>query len=345
MSYRPWLAGLTAAALVAVATPDLDAIVAGGSTSALVEVRDGHRTIRLSSGTARHGTVEPVDPRGRFRAGSVTKLLIATVVLQLVAERRIGLDDRVDRWLPGVLPPGNGVTVRQILNHTSGLYDVTRTLPHHPPSAFLPLRWTTWTPQQLIDRATAQQPTFPPGGGYAYSSTGYLVLGLLIERVTGHPYGQETSRRLRLPRTTEFPGTNPHITGPHAHAYLPDGTGGVIDITEMNPSVMGAAGSLISTAADLNSFVTALLAGRRLPASMLNRMKSVEPPSARGLGLEVIPLACGTAYGHRGDALGASAWTFATDPHHAVTLSVTWGTARPDRESIDKLLDDALCRA
>lgn len=353
MSYRPWLAGLTAVALIAVATPavggptvlqkDLDTIVAQGSTSALLEVRDGQRTIRLTSGTARHGTTEPVNPRGRFRAGSVTKMLIATVVLQLVAEHRIGLDDRIDRLLPGLLPPGNNVTVRQILNHTSGLYDVTQTLPLNPPSAFLPLRWTTWTPQQLIDRATAQPPTFPPGGGYAYSSTGYLALGLLIEKVTGHPYDQETTRRLHLPRTTEFPRTDPRIRGPHAHAYLPDGNGGVIDITEMNPSVMGAAGSVVTTAADLNHFVTALLAGRLLPPRLLAQMKIVENPSTRGLGLESVPLSCGTAYGHRGDALGASAWTFATSPHKSVTLSVTWGTGRPSRTAIDNLLENALC--
>ncbi|WP_127503493.1 serine hydrolase domain-containing protein [Actinoplanes solisilvae] len=341
---------LMSVALIAVATPapahshtlqsDLDAIVAQGTTSALLEVRDGRHTLRLTSGTAVRGTTTPVDPAGRFRAGSVTKMLVGTVVLQLVAEHRLGLDDRVDRWLPGLLPTGNGITVRQLLDHTNGLYDVTRTLPLNPPSAFLPYRWKTWTTRHLIARATAYAPTFPPGDGYTYTSTGYLVLGLLIERITGHPYGQETTRRLHLPRTTRFPGTDPHLHGPHAHAYLPDGT----DITEMNPSVMGAAGSLISTAADLNDFVTALLAGRYLPPSVLDRMKTVQAPSTRGLGLEVIPLPCGTAYGHRGDALGVSAWTFATGPRQAVTLSVTWGTARPSRESVDRLLEHALCR-
>ena len=321
---------------------DLDAVVAGGPTSALLELRVGDRVVRLTSGAARHGTNQPVDPRGRFRAGSVTKMLIATVVLQLVAERRIGLDDRLDRWLPGVLPPGNGVTVRQVLNHTSGLYDVTRTLPLDPPTAFLPLRWTTWTPRQLIDRATAHDPTFAPGAGYAYSSTGYLALGLLIERITGHPYAVEVARRLPL-RETTFPGTDPRIPGPHAHAYLPDGSGGVIDITAMNPSVMGAAGEAVTTAADLNRFVTALLAGRVLPARTLALMRTVQEPSQRGLGLEVVPLPCGTAYGHRGDALGASAWTFATGPRRAVTLSVAWGTGRPDRDAVQNLLEDALC--
>ncbi|WP_250003911.1 serine hydrolase [Actinoplanes sp. M2I2] len=346
MSYRFWVAGLAAAAMIAVVTPvqagpgklqrDLDAIVAEGPVSALVEVRDGRRTVRLAAGSVRYGTGERVDPRGRFRVGSVTKMLIASVVLQLVAERRIRLEDRVDRWLPGLLPAGNGVTVRQLLDHTSGLYDVTRTLPLRPPVAFLPLRWKTWTPRELIARATAEEPTFPAGRGYAYSSTGYLVAGMLIERVTGQPYAVEASRRLRLPETI-FPGTGTRIPGPHAHAYVPDGNGGVVDVTELNPSVMGAAGEVISTAADLNRFLTTL------PPRLLNRMKPVRPPSERGLGLEFVDTRCGTAYGHMGDAYGASAWVFATGPHRAVTLSVAWGTDRPSDEAVQALLDDALC--
>jgi D-alanyl-D-alanine carboxypeptidase len=345
-------AAVTAAAvLIAVATPaaalatgrnglqaKLDAIVAQGPVSALVEVRDGPRTVRLTSGSNRYGTTEPVDPRGRFRAGSVTKMLTATVVLQLVAERRLRLTDPVDRWLPGLLPAGNGITVRQLLDHTSGLADYTRKLPLSPPTGYLPLRWTTWTPEELIARATAQ----PLGTGYAYSSTGYLVLGLLIDRITGRPYGREISRRLHLSRTA-FPGTSPRIPGPHAHAYLPDGAGGVIDITEYNPSVMGAAGELITTAADLNRFTAALLGGRLLPPALLERMKRVEPPSTRGLGLELLALSCGTAYGHSGDALGSSTWTFTRGQGRTATLAVTWGTNRPGQPAVAALLEEALC--
>jgi D-alanyl-D-alanine carboxypeptidase len=341
-------AGLVAAAMVVpgpVRNPlqtDLDAIVAAGPASAVAEVRDGPRSIRLASGNARWGTDEPVDPRGRFRAGSVTKMVVAAAVLQLAAERRLGLDDRVDRWLPGM----PGVTVRQLLGHTSGLFDYTKTLPLKPPSAFVPLRWKTWTPSQLVARGLAQPRSFPPGEGFEYSSTGYIILGMLIERVTGRPYGEEISRRILRPlhmRETSFPGTGTRIPGPHAHAYVPDGYGGVIDVTEINPSVMGASGELITTAADLNRFTSALLDGRVLPSPWLRRMKSVVPPSTRGLGLEVVPLSCGEAYGHMGDALGASAWTFAVRPSRTVTLSVMWGTGRPANTAVNAFLDDALC--
>jgi D-alanyl-D-alanine carboxypeptidase len=157
---------------------DLDAVAAGGPTSALVEVRDGRRTARATIGSALAGAAVPVDPGGRFRAGSVTKMIVATAVLQLVADHRLALDDRVDRLLPGLLPAGNGITVGQLLDHTSGLFDYTKTLPLSPPSAFLPLRWTTWTPAELVARATAQPVLFPAGTGYIYSSTGYIVLGI-----------------------------------------------------------------------------------------------------------------------------------------------------------------------
>jgi D-alanyl-D-alanine carboxypeptidase len=374
MAFRRWVACAAAAsAIVAVPTAamaapphptgedrhtlrqDLDAVVANGPTGALVEVVDGARVTRATSGSALAGTIRPIDPRGRFRAGSITKAFVATVVLQLVADPAYGLrlDDPVDAWLPGLLPDGNlpddqKITVRELLNHTSGLFDYTDTLPLNPPTDFLPLRWRTWTLPELIDRGTAQAPVFsPPGSAYHYSSTDYLVLGELIERVTGNSAEDEVSARILRPlklRDTTMPGTDPRIPGPHAHAYIPDGNGGVVDITEFNPSVESVAGEVISTADDLNTFTAALLGGRLLPPEQLRDMMTVSAPSETGLGLEVIPLSCGkTAYGHDGDSLGASAWTFTTGDGHAVTLSVTWGTNRLAKTAVSTLLDDALC--
>jgi D-alanyl-D-alanine carboxypeptidase len=362
MGLRSWFACAAALATLVAATPvayaatgpahadavrlDLDAIVAQGSTSALVELRDGARTVRLTSGSATYGTKDPVDPRGRFRVGSVTKLVVATAVLQLVAERRISLDDQVDRWLPGVLPPGNGIKVKYLLDHTSGLYDYTGTLPLNPPTNFLPLRWDTWAPQQLVDRATALGTLWAPHAGFKYSSTGYIVLGMLIERITGRPYGDEIARRILRPlglRDTTFPGTDPRIHGPHADAYLPDGDGGVVDITEFNPSVQGAAGQMISSATDLNRFDAALFGGRLLPPTLLHQMKTPEFPSSTGLGVEFMSLTCGKAYGKTGDALGASAWTYALESGRTATMSVAWGTGRPTFDAVRQVFEDALC--
>lgn len=114
----------------------------------------------------------------------------------------------------------------------------------------------------------------------------------------------------------------------------------------MNPSVMNAAGELISTAADLNTFTTALLSGRLLPPRLLREMTTVSAPSRTGLGLETMALTCGaTAYGHDGDALGSSTWAFAVPGGRAVTLSVASGTGRPAKAAVTALLDDALCDA
>lgn len=121
----------------------LDDVVAAGAVGALAEVRDERGRWRGASGVAQLGTPRAVPAGGRFRAGSITKTFLATVVLQLVDERRLRLDDTVERWLPGVVPGGDRITLRQLLNHTSGVYDYLRTLPFPPAQEFFDNRWRT----------------------------------------------------------------------------------------------------------------------------------------------------------------------------------------------------------
>ena len=121
----------------------LDDVVAGFAVGALAEVRDEHGGWRGSSGVVARDTTRAVPVDGRFRAGSITKTFLATVALQLVGEGRLRLDDTVDKWLPGVVPGGPRITVRHLLNHTSGLYDVVRTLPKPPTTEFMANRWRT----------------------------------------------------------------------------------------------------------------------------------------------------------------------------------------------------------
>ena len=263
----------------------LDDVVAAGAVGALAVVRDGHRGWRGNSGVAELGTTRAVPVHGRFRIGSITKTFVATVVLQLVGEGWLRLDDPVEKWLPGVVPDGDRITVRQLLNHTSGLYDYRRTLALPPSQEFLDNRWRTWTAAEQIERAVAHPPTFePPGSAFAYSNTNYLVLGQIIERVTGRSYSKEIERRiirpLRLHQTT-LPGTTPWIRGPHPHGYAPveDDGGGIriVDFTEMNPSLFGAGGEMISSARDLQRFFAALLGGR-----LLDRPTARRDEDARG---------------------------------------------------------------
>jgi D-alanyl-D-alanine carboxypeptidase len=333
----------------------LDVVVSAGAVGALAEVRDERGVWRGTSGVAELGTTRPVPVNGRFRVGSITKTFTATVVLQLVDEGRLRLDDTVEKWLPGVVPNGQHITVRQLLNHTSGLADYRLTLPLPPKPEFLDNRWRTWTAAELVQRAVARPPMFEePGSAFGYSNTNYTLIGQIIEKVTGQPYSDEIKRRVIWPlwlRDTKLPGTSPRIRGPHAHGYVPieqDGKPQLVDYTEMNPSVFGAGGDMVSTAADLNRFVVALLDGRLLPRHLLDEMKTegIEGGKKYGLGLAWRDTTCGIrVYGNDGDALAYQAWSFATeDRRRQVTVAVTPDLLRGDADqAVDAFLDKAIC--
>uniref|UniRef100_UPI0015F0CAFB serine hydrolase domain-containing protein n=1 Tax=Streptomyces phytophilus TaxID=722715 RepID=UPI0015F0CAFB len=306
-----------------------------------------------TSGVAERDTQRAVPARGQFRIGSITKTFVATVVLQLADEGRLRLDDPVEKWLPGAVPDGSRITVRHLLGHTSGVYDYKRTLTVPPDPAFLDYRHRTWTPQEQIDRAVAHPPTStPPGTAYAYSNTGYILLGEIIEKATGRTYAQEIGRRIIRPlrlHDTWLPGTYPRIRGAHMRGYVPieqDGGIPLVDFTEMNPSLFGAGGEMISTAGDLDRFFAALLGGRLLPDRLLDEMRT---PSfggkAYGLGLTWKDTACGTTvYGNDGDAMTYQTWSFTTpDQGRQVTVALTPDHRADLDDSVDALLDAAFC--
>lgn len=328
----------------------LDDVVAASAVGALAEVRDGHRVWRGGSGVAVLGTSRPVPVQARFRVGSITKTFVATVVLQLVAKGRLRLEDSVERWLPGVVPNGRNITVRQLLNHTSGLYDYRLTLPKPGSPEFLALRWQTLTPDELMAPALAHDPEFePPGSSYSYSNTNYLLIGQIIEKVTGHSYGDEIEHRLIKPlglSGTTMPGTSPWIRGPHPHGYIPTDTG-LLDYTELNPSLFGAGGDMISTAADLNTFFAALLGGHLLPARLLKEMKTPGTNDGTyGLGLSWHNTSCGIpVYGNDGDALAYQAYSFSTeDVRRQVTVAVTPDFRTNPDAFVDAVVNEAICR-
>jgi D-alanyl-D-alanine carboxypeptidase len=331
----------------------LDDVVAAGGVGALVEVRDGRDVWRGTSGLAEVGGTRPVPVDGRFRAGSITKTFVATVVLQLAGEGRLRLDDPVEAWLPGVVPDGHRITVRHLLNHTSGLYDVLRTLPMPPSQEFMDNRWRTWTATELAARALAHPPTFePPGSAFAYSNTNYILLGQIVEKATGRSYGKEIERRIIRPLRlghTAVPGTSPWIRGPHPHGYVRierDGEPALLDYTEMNPSVMGAGGEMISTTRDINRFFAALLGGRVLPPRLLAEMKTPGVAGRRyGLGLAWRDTSCGIrVYGNDGDSLTYQSWSFSTeDRRRQLTVAVTPDFRADLDDPVDAFVDKAFC--
>jgi D-alanyl-D-alanine carboxypeptidase len=295
---------------------DLRAVVSTGATSALGEVRQDGKTVwRGRAGVADLATGAAVPEDARFRIGSVTKVFLSTVVLQLVGEQRIGLDDPIERYLPGVVPNGAAITVREVLNHTSGIYNFTE-----DPGIDLPDeaaarawvadgRWRDYPAADLVRLAAAHQPYFPPGQGWHYSNTDYIVAGMLIERVTGSSWRQEVADRIIRPlglRATSMPDTSPDLPGPHIDGYFQFDTGPA-DVTRFNPTIAGASGAGISSTADLARFIGALLGGRLLHPAELAQMEQPAPQSGAvqyGLGLQKFDTPCGVFYGHNGSIFG-----------------------------------------
>lgn len=304
-------------------------IVNDGIPGAIGLARQGSQVTITASGLADVATQTPMAPGDRVRVGSMTKTFVATVVLQLVAEHRLSLDDTVARWLPGLVPGGAGITVQELLQHTSGIYSYSDE-PGFVPALFSdPTR--VWRPAELVRIAVAHSPLFPPGTSFAYSNTDYVLLGMIIQAATGHPVDQQLQARIFTPlglRDTYFPYVNPHLRTPYAHGYLlgRPGATGPVDSTVFSPSWAGAAGGIVSTAADLARFYTALLSGRLLPTAQLQQMMTTIPAGqdlGYGLGVESVQLPCGgTAYGHQGSFFGyySNAFTTTGGASQAVVL-------------------------
>ncbi|GAB7192118.1 serine hydrolase domain-containing protein [Kineococcus sp. NUM-3379] len=341
----------------------LDALVREeGFPAALASVRDRHGRVRnLTAGTADLATGAPVPVDGQVRIGSDSKAFTAVVVLQLVGEGRIGLDEPVETYLPGLLRgegiDGRAITVRHLLQHTSGLPDHTELLGQD----WFALRDEWFDPRQLLDLALAQPAHAAPGTRFEYNNTGYLVAGLLVQRVTGRPLAEEVTergvRRAGLRHTyVPAPGESA-LRGRHPRGYHATEPGGALrDLTELDPSWAWGAGDLVSTPGDLNRFSTALLGGDLLRPAELAQMRTTIPspspsrPGARyGLGLQSLPLSCGgLAWGHGGDIPGYETRGGATDDGRAVTVAVTAiPTALEDplasATRVLALVDEALC--
>ncbi len=330
----------------------LDKVTATGAVAAIAEVRDGQRVWRLGSGTTRLGGSRPVSVSGRYRAGSITKTFVATVALQLVGEGRLRLTDTVERWLPGVVPQGEIITVRDVLQHSSGLYNYTDDLlPVNDPSAILKWRDHTFTPADLVQIATAKPLRFAPGSRQVYSNTDYILAGMIIEAVTGRSYADEIDRRILRPlrlHNTQLPGARQTVHRAYAHVYVPDDGDGnsPVDITRMNPTIAGAAGEIISTTADLNHFYRALMKGRLLRPAELREMTDPRG-TGTGMGVEILKLDCGLAVGHGGGGPGFFGMSFTMDDgSRQITATATVWKDDPDKDpsaALVALLRGALC--
>jgi D-alanyl-D-alanine carboxypeptidase len=364
------LGGAPARAAAAVtaspSTPDavqqrLDALVRDdGFPGALAAVQDRDGNTRdYTAGVGDLATGEEVPVDGQVRIASNTKMFTATVVLQLVEEGVVELDEPIETYLPGLVRgagiDGREITVRQLLQHTSGLADYDDKL---AADGLIALRDGHHEPRELVELGLSTPALFAPGQGWSYSNTNYVLAGLLIEEVTGNPVGDEiTDRvidRIGLEHTYWPAADERTIRGPHPRGYVTvDPNSPPVDFTEQDPTAGWAAGALVSTPSDLNRFLTALVGGELLePAQLAEMQRTVEAAEfdasgdARyGLGLATFSLSCGgTAWTHGGTALGYQTADAATEDGRAATVAVTALPGSPEAlQHVDAALDTALC--
>ena len=339
----------------------VDAIHDTGVVGVSAEVTSpGTRTRAVArAGVAERGTRRPMPPGGRFRVGSATKTFTATVVLQLVGEGRMSLEDTVERWLPGVKGggglDGSLITVRQLLQHTSGIPEVLPEIAAlNSTGGYRAERFRTYTPQEVVGLAMRRSEGVSTEAAWSYSNTNYILAAMIIREVTGRSWDREVEDRIIRPlglSGTSTPGTSPFIPGPHARAYAAFGTGTGIDVTALNTSMAIGSGAVISTTYDLSRFYAALLGGRLLePAELAEMTATVSAPGmgvSYGLGLGEIPLTCGGAYfGHPGELLGYRTWAGITRDGSRTAVVYATSDGGPDtQQAMRTLVDQELCGA
>ena len=293
--------------------------------------------VAVGKGSLETGQAPPMD--GEVRVGSASKTFVAVVVMQLVQEGKVGLDEPIETYLPGLIKgegiDGSRITVRQLLQHTSGLPEYTDTylssraaesenMQHYVP------------PRDLLDTALGKPAQFEPGTQWKYTNTNYIVLGMLVERVSQRPVGEQIDERIvkKLGLShTYFPAPGDRsIKGTHPQGYHLSAEGKLEDITEMDPAWGWAAGAMVSTPSELNTFFQAVFDGRLLTQSSIDEMKNgavdassyLGPGTVYGLGLIGTPLSCGgTSWGHGGTIHGYQTDNAVGPDGTAVTVAVT----------------------
>lgn len=368
-AWRAALIAVTASGLVAACSAaggygqddlqrDVDTIRNAGAVGVQARVTVNGQHLVATSGVADIRTREPVPANGHYRIASTTKTFVATVLLQLTDEGQVSLDDTVQEHLPGVVAggghDGSTITIRDLLQHTSGIYDYNWDDTWNPFAAaetFQERRLEHYEPEELVAVAMRHPPKFEPGTEWDYSNTNYVIAGMVIEAVTGNPWETEVHNRiiepLGLEHTTVPDG--PEMPDPHAkgyHRFTPDGP--LVDATVVDPSAGGAGGAIISTPADVTRFFRALLSGKLLAPDQLAQMQDTLPSDEGryGLGLGWTPLSCGGGYWRHGGAIPGylSYEGFTDDGGRGVVLSVSsfsvadYAQSEASLELIDKVL-------
>jgi D-alanyl-D-alanine carboxypeptidase len=305
------------------------------------------------SGDADVSTHRRVTADTRFAIGSITKTFTAALILQLADEGALSLDDRVDRWIPGY-PGGAALTVRRLLDHTSGLYDFFSNW--NLDRALQADKQRFWVPQEVLPYVLP--PVFAPGTGWAYSNTNFLVLGLVAEAATGQAYDHLLRDRLLVPLGLGTAGLQgydaPGVTIAHGYDFASLDRKAVptdwSDGTAMMPftavaTAAWSAGGIAATPADIARWGRALYGGSVVsPAALLAMVDTTEsdrlgPGAAYGLGLQRMSLGIRRTWGHSG-RLGGFRTAMRYVVGEGVTVVVLTNQDRWDPDRIVRALLD-----
>lgn len=320
-------------------------LVKGGAPGAIVYVRTPTATRAGVAGYADRDAHLSMRAADRYRIASVTKAFVSVLVLQLEADGKLDIDDPVEKYLPHVVPNGSAITLRELMNHTSGLFNFTddSAFVNDPVTSFS----RAWTPSELLAVAFLHPPNFAPGTNWSYSNTNYIVLGMVVEAVTQKPLGQVLQERIFTPlslTSTSFPLTI-QLAPDFVHGYIKIPGSPIFDIAPaLNPTWGWAAGAIVSNAHDVTLFYRALFTRKLLPPAQLSELESPTQSSGTyGLGVDNTFPACGRAFFHVGDFLGWQniAYSTANGKRQAVVMvNVNYS----DFSRVVALAQKALCR-
>ncbi|MFZ0384692.1 MAG: serine hydrolase domain-containing protein [Solirubrobacteraceae bacterium] len=335
--------GLLAPA-VSQATPTTDASVQkglqqlvaarGGPPGAVATLyRSGHLTV-LRAGRANVKTLGAPTATQHMRIASIAKAFSAAIALHLVQEGRLSLDDTIGQWLPSLPKTWASVTIRELLNHTSGIPDYTKSEAFAKQARSDPQGYVT--PNEIIDWVRKARLAFTPGSRYEYSNTDNIVVGLIAQSVTHMPYPALVRSIVFQPAgltQTTFPTRRIPLPAPFIHGYVVEPGEAPADVTNfLSPSGAWASGAIVSTPKDLGTFIRADLGQKFFGAAEQQQQMQFVPGSSSpagpgvnyaGLGLFRYRTRCGTVYGHTGNFPGYTQFAAATaDGSRSVTTTL-----------------------
>src|SRR3989454_10772666 len=270
----------------------------------LTIVKDGHVLYTRAIGYSQINPKKPLTAANRFRIGSITKMFTAAMILQLVEERELKLTDTLDKFFPQI-PNAKKITIVQILAHRSGIPNVRR-----DQESQRSVNTTPITKDEMLALIAKATPDFEPDSKHSYSNSGYFLLGLIIEKLTGKPYEEALKERItsKIGLKDTYTATGSiDVNKNESLTYLNLG-GDWKQVPETHPSILFGGGAIVSTPNDLAKFIQALFDGKIVSKENLDQMKTIRDGDGLGLGMKPFTFAGKTLYGHAGGGDNYGAW-------------------------------------